>query len=95
MSQQEQSRRKVEAVLRSLGVGVRPIDFDARMSDLGLDSLNTMDLVLSLEDTFGVQVPEQELQQDNLRTPSTVLALFERLVSAKFIEQPVAQQNHI
>ena len=74
----EANVKKLEAVLRSLGVAVHPLNYEARLTDLGLDSLNTMDLILSLEDAFNVQLPEQELTQENLRTPRTVLALFER-----------------
>jgi acyl carrier protein len=79
VTKRDDTKNKIEGVLKSLGVSGFPIDYEKKLSELGLDSLHTMDLVLSLEDAFQVQVPEEDLNDKNLRSAGTVLALFERL----------------
>jgi acyl carrier protein len=39
-----------------------------RLSDLGLDSLEFVEIVLSIEDRFKIQIPDQDV--DNLENPS-------------------------
>jgi acyl carrier protein len=41
--------------------------------DLGLDSIDALELVVGMEKEFGVAVPDQQTGQRALRTPRTVM----------------------
>ena len=56
---------RVARILReSLGVEADRIHPDARLvEDLGIDSLDRIELVFELEAAFGVEIPDQEVAQ--------------------------------
>ncbi|MGH9119726.1 MAG: acyl carrier protein [Acidimicrobiales bacterium] len=41
------------------------IDDAATLTDLGLDSTAILSLVVGLEDTFGIEIPDREISPDN------------------------------
>ena len=43
--------------------------------DLGADSLDVVDLVMSIEDTFGVEFPDEEIE--NMKTVGDVVEFIE------------------
>ena len=49
------------------------------LRDLDLDSLDTMELTLGLEERFGIEIPDQELE--GLVTVSDAVGLVERKLS--------------
>ena len=49
------------------------------LGDLDLDSLDTMELTLSLEEKFAIEIPDEELQ--GLGTVQDAVALIERKVA--------------
>ena len=75
-SRQAQIAAIVEALLARrkapLGVGV-----DEDLHDHGLTSLDMVNLMLSVEDEFDIEIPQRQLKPDNFRT----IAAIERLVS--------------
>ncbi len=44
--------------------------------DLGIDSLDAVELVMALEEEFGVKIPDEELQ--NLKTVGDIVACIEK-----------------
>ena len=46
-----------------------PLQSTANLQDLGLDSLSTVQLLIELEDTFNVSIPDEILNQDTFRRP--------------------------
>lgn len=65
MDDLEQKVKKI--IAEQLGKDVEDIKNEASfIEDLGADSLDTVELVMALEDAFKVQVPDE--QQENLRT---------------------------
>ena len=60
--------QKVKKIIaEQLGKDVEDIKNEASfIEDLGADSLDTVELVMALEDAFKVQIPDE--QQENLRT---------------------------
>ena len=65
MDDLEQKVKKI--IAEQLGKDVNDIKNDASfIEDLGADSLDTVELVMALEDAFKVQIPDE--QQENLRT---------------------------
>jgi acyl carrier protein len=51
--------------------------FDEDLHDRGLTSLDMVNLMLAVEDEFGIEIPQREMTPDNFRT----IAAIERLVS--------------
>ena len=65
MDDLEQKVKKI--IAEQLGKDVEDIKNEASfIEDLGADSLDTVELVMALEDAFAVQIPDE--QQENLRT---------------------------
>ena len=65
MDDLEQKLKKI--IAEQLGKAVEDIKNEASfIEDLGADSLDTVELVMALEDAFKVQIPDE--QQENLRT---------------------------
>ncbi|MCR5224556.1 MAG: acyl carrier protein [Alphaproteobacteria bacterium] len=56
---------KVKAVIADkLGVDLSKVTENARfIDDLGADSLDTVELVMALEEEFGIEIPEDEGQE--------------------------------
>lgn len=50
---------------------------DASLSDAGLTSLDMVNLMLAIEDTFGIEIPQRRMTPANFRT----IAAIEQLVS--------------
>jgi acyl carrier protein len=49
------------------------------LNDLDLDSLDTMEMTLGIEQRFGIEIPDEELE--NLRTIAHAVGLVERKVA--------------
>ena len=65
MDDLEQKVKKI--IAEQLGKDVEDIKNEASfIEDLGADSLDTVELLMALEDAFKVQIPDE--QQENLRT---------------------------
>lgn len=53
-----------ELVAEGLGVDAEKVAADAKFKeDLGADSLDLFELVMSFEDEFGVEIPSEDLEQ--------------------------------
>lgn len=65
MSNSQQVEQKVKAaVAEQLGVNADDIKNDASfMEDLGADSLDLVELVMSFENEFGITIPEEDSNQ--------------------------------
>ncbi|MBE2287092.1 MAG: acyl carrier protein [Prosthecobacter sp.] len=60
--------------LRLLPAGA-DLPMDAELGKLGLDSLQSIDLLMALEQEFGVTIPDEKITVDSFATPADVLAL--------------------
>ncbi len=48
---------------------------DAELGKLGLDSLQSIDLLMALEQEFNVQIPDEKITVESFTTPANILAL--------------------
>ncbi len=63
----------VDVIVEQLGVDREKVTPDAKLiDDLGADSLDTVELVMTLEERFSVDVPDEDAEK--LRTVSEVVA---------------------
>ena len=58
---------KVKAILAE--------QFDVEEEDLGADSLDVVDLLMSIEDEFEVEVPDEEIE--NIKTVGSLVSYIE------------------
>lgn len=65
-----------DIVGEQLGFAVRDYEVapDDNLWDLGMTSLNCVGLMLAIEDTFDVELPENRLNEDTFRTMTTIAA---------------------
>lgn len=63
MSTEEILEKVVEIVTEKLGVDAEEVTLDSDLTeDLGADSLDLVDLVMALEDEFGVKVEDEDVE---------------------------------
>jgi acyl carrier protein len=67
----------VEALLIKRSV-TTPIAADQNLNDAGLTSLDMVNLMLAIEDEFGIEIPQRQMTPANFRS----IAAIELLVSA-------------
>jgi acyl carrier protein len=66
----------VEALLAKRGV--TSVAGDQRLTEVGLTSLDMVNLMLAIEDEFGIEIPQRQMTPANFRT----IAAIETLVSS-------------
>ena len=55
--------RVIRIIVDQLGVKEEQVQHDAKfVEDLGADSLDTVELVMALEEEFGTQIPDEEAE---------------------------------
>lgn len=66
-----------ETMVNTLGCEEEKITMDASISDdLGIDSLDAVELVMALEEEFGIKIPDEEL--GNMKKVSDIVACIEK-----------------
>lgn len=69
-------KKRVIEILKQFGVPESAITEQTHFSrDLGLDSLDTVDLIMQLEKAFGIRIPDEDYAK--LTTVQSVLAYLE------------------
>jgi acyl carrier protein len=61
----------------------QPLSPAASLFDLGLDSMGTIQLLLDLEETFGVTFPDDALKPEVFATPGALWAVVDELDSSR------------
>jgi acyl carrier protein len=69
-----------EIIMNKLGVEMDQITSDAAfIEDLGADSLDTVELVMELEDKFGIEIPDTDAEK--IRTVKDAVQYLEKHAS--------------
>ncbi len=64
MNEQEVLEKVKKVVVEQLGVSEGEVSKEASyVDDLGADSLDTVELVMALEETFGTEIPDEEAEK--------------------------------
>ena len=76
MSDKSIEQRVKEIIVEQLGVNADHVTPDAKfIEDLGADSLDTVELVMALEEEFGNEIPDEEAEK--LQTVGDVIKFVE------------------
>lgn len=78
MDSQDQITRKVISQLRSV-TGLKSIDLDLPLKDQGIDSITAMEMIMAIERTFNITVPDEKIEQ--LKTARAVIDLVQTLLA--------------
>lgn len=54
-----------------------PIELDGDLGRMGLDSLESIDVLMKIESEFGVAIPDELLTVETLATPGNLLRVLE------------------
>lgn len=70
MTEQELFSKVKTIIVEQLGVNEDEVTMDASFTeDLGADSLDTVELVMALEEAFEIEIPDEEAEKlTNVRT---------------------------
>jgi len=72
------SERVKEIIAEQLGVNIEQVVPEAKfVEDLGADSLDTVELVMALEEEFGAEIPDEEAEK--LTTVGEAVAYIENV----------------
>jgi acyl carrier protein len=74
--------RLIGLVRRILGAtaAYRPIQIDARLSDLGVSSIKMVNLMLAIETEFDITIPQTEITPGNLDSIASIERLLQKLL---------------
>lgn len=74
-------KTKIDDILADIAFLDEPPDSNALLkNDLGLDSLSTVELIVSIEDTFCIQFDESDLDPQRIQTVDDIYQLIARYV---------------
>jgi acyl carrier protein len=71
----------VEALIARRG-GAAPVSADQNLTDAGLTSLDMVNLMLAIEDDFGVEIPQRRMTPANFRTIAAIEGMLATLALA-------------
>jgi len=76
------SEKITEIIVEQLGVKPEEVTPEASfVDDLGADSLDTVELVMALEEEFGIEIPDEEAEK--IQTVGDAIKYIEEKASAK------------
>ena len=61
----------------------RPVGDDESLTEVGLTSLDTVNLMLSIETEFGIKIPDRDMTPSNFRSIVQIDRLVGRLIGAQ------------
>ena len=70
--------KSVQEKLIETGV---PLTAETDLFSVGLDSMGIIQLMISIEETLGVRVPESQVTRDNFTSANSLAALVRRVAS--------------
>lgn len=60
---EETTQRVIAIIVKQLNVNVEEVVLEVKLSDLGADSLDNVELMMELEKEFDVKIPDNDLEK--------------------------------
>lgn len=76
-----------DMLIRDYKLDASVLTLDARLDELGVDSLGMTELLFNIEDEFAIAVPDEPVE---LPTFGAVIDYIDKLVAAKNLAQPAS-----
>ncbi|MDO5048223.1 MAG: phosphopantetheine-binding protein [Anaerococcus sp.] len=67
--------RLEELAKENLDINIEDLDFDGKISDLDIDSIDLVDFIMVIEDEFSIEFSDEEL--DEIESLSDIVSLIE------------------
>ena len=64
-----------EILSEQLGISADKIELSSNLEDLGADSLDAIDIVMSIEDQYSIEVPDETIE--NMKTVEDIVNFIE------------------
>lgn len=78
-------RERLIAIVRQIlgpAATASPMPIDARFSELGLNSIKMVSLMLAIEMEFDLAIPQEDITPENFASIATVETMIERIAGA-------------
>ena len=76
-------RERLIAIVRQIlgpAAAASPMPIDARFSELGLNSIKMVSLMLAVETEFALAIPQDDITPENFSSIATVEAMIDRIL---------------
>ncbi len=76
-------RERLIAIVRQIlgpGAASSPMPIDARFSELGLNSIKMVSLMLAIETEFELAIPQDDITPENFTSIATVESMIDRIL---------------
>jgi acyl carrier protein len=75
------TERVLDTIAKTQRIPREKITIDSRFEELGLDSMDAVNILFALEEEFDITIPDEEAKQ--IRNPREMVAGVQRLVDEK------------
>lgn len=94
-NQTEVQSRVLRIISEQLGISAQTIGLnDAFIADLGCDSLDTVELVMAMEDEFGIEIPDAEAETVS-RAVDALILICNKLGTSCDLQPPTKKQKSV
>ncbi len=60
------------------GIAVADVKLEQSFEELGIDSLDAIDIIYEIEDKYGIDIPQEAIDLQNTKTIADVMAVVEK-----------------
>jgi acyl carrier protein len=78
-----------QVIATSKRIPVERVTIDSAFEELGIDSMDAVEILFALENEFDINIPDEEVK--NVRNVRQMVAGVERLLAAKSASTPATQ----
>ena len=86
---EELTQRVLKTIATSKRIPVEQVTIDSEFQQLGIDSMDAVEILFALENEFDISIPDEEVR--NVRNVRQMVAGVEKLVAAKAAGAPASQ----